>query len=156
MPSFSPVAFVINDHLPPFEALDHWINDPSTRPAFLAGLVAHEKQGFSAGGPFVGDDDTQQHWSSDWVDAAGHGGAYWPYLTDIDIGQKLADGLTRSVQIVADNPEKSHNTIWLSRGDRPAADLSADEQQALFEVNVFNTATAVILVILTPNPELPI
>ena len=64
MPAFAPAAFTLNEHRPPFAVLDAFINDPSSRPGFLAGLVAHQKQGFSAGGPFADDRDTEGHWNS--------------------------------------------------------------------------------------------
>jgi hypothetical protein len=144
----------------PFERLDAYINDnPDAKASFHDGLVAGQKEGFSAGGPFAGDTAMRDHWAGDWTDASGRGGNYWPYLTSVDIGQALADGLTTSIARARET-EKLHNTIWLPLGDVPevalrGGTLEDDEQQGLFTVAVYEGRDVVSLVILTPPPLEP-
>jgi hypothetical protein len=140
----------------PFRQLDRFINNPGNRPAFVAGLVAGQKQGFSPGGPFANDQAMQNHWSGDWVNAQGRGGRYWPYLDTIDLAQELTDALAQSIGAVDAVPgkRKDHNTIWETLGDPPAdpSALTADQKRAMFSVSVNVSDERVDLLIRTPKP----
>jgi hypothetical protein len=141
----------------PFERLDAHINGPpARRAAFRDGLAAGQKEGFDAGGPFADDTDMRSHWAEDWTNEAGRGGRYWPYLTDVDVAQLLADALTRSVQL-AHESGKLHNTVWLPHADVPdpatrGEAVAVAEQERLFRAAVYESPEVVTLVILTPQP----
>jgi hypothetical protein len=155
MPSFGIAA--TGTHQPdPFRRLDRFINNPGNRPAFVAGLVAGQKQGFGPGGPFANDQAMQSHWSADWINAQGRGGRYWPYLDNIDIAQELAAALAQSIAAVDASPgkHKVHNTTWETLGDPPAdpGTLTAEQKRTLFKVSVTENEERVELLIRTPKP----
>jgi hypothetical protein len=96
----------------------------------------------------------QSHWSEDWINAAGFGGSYWPYLNQVNIHQLLTQGLIDSISSALGPPRKPHTTIWAPVFDAPSgsAALSKPAQDRLFRVAVHNTPTSVQLLIITPIP----
>jgi hypothetical protein len=141
---------------PVFARLDNHINDQEKGASFLRAGEAGESRGFGSVGPFAGDRETELHWTTDWIQANGHGGSYWPYATDVDLKTLLKNGATESVQI-ATNTGKIHNTLWICNGDPPEEyqerqPVPKAKQEQLFKVAVHETDQVISLVILTPRP----
>jgi hypothetical protein len=154
MPKVAQHKWVSNANA--LDKLDDHVNEPANRAAFHQDLLTSATPGFDAGGPFGEDAATQAHWTTDWIDADGHGGTYWPYATHVDFADMLKQGLTRSVQEVIDTG-KVHNTLWVVTGETPAEyaqgkPVTKAEQEKLFKVAVHATNRVINLVIMTPPP----
>lgn len=140
-----------------FRRLDAFLNSEATRNAAqqfhsdLVGVVdGTAEPNF---GPFESDDEMRQHWVNDWIDEAGHGGQFWPYLSNANIYELVTRALTTSIGR-AQSTEKRHLTVWLPIHDPPSADeeLSLADQLRLFSFGVHESDDEVQLVIVTPRP----
>ena len=81
---------------------------------------------------------------------SGRGGAYWPYLDQLDIQKMLTDALNTSVRIAVGPPRKTHVTVWSEHGEIPTGPVSAADQARLFRVQVHEAVDTVQLLIITP------
>jgi hypothetical protein len=137
--------------------LDEHINSDAERKAsYSSALNEGGSPAFVAGGPLDGMEDVQANWGTDWVDATGHGGAYWPYATDVDLSSMIKGALTESVT-TATETGKIHQTLWITPTDPPdehaaGRPVPTAKQESLFKVAVHETERVVTLVILTPQP----
>ena len=131
--------------------VDNYLNSQeSQKTSSATALGAGESFAFAPGGP-IAERESEAGWDTNWVDADGHGGAYWPYATDIDLAGLIKGGLAESVQL-ASSANKLHNTLWVLSGPPPTGAVDADTQAQLFRVGVHETDHVVSLVILTPAP----
>jgi hypothetical protein len=152
---------------PEFALIDKAINDPNVnlQTAFIDRLGTGPGAGpaFGAGGIMVGDAQARTHWLADWVGQFpnGPGGAFWPYLTEIDVALKLRDGLTTSTtKVINTNRTKQHQMIWICfeqpdpswLGSVPGNPVSSAKQKTMFNVAILETVTMIYLVVSTPNP----
>ena len=133
--------------------VDNWLNSQAQMTQTASALGEARTFAFDPGGPIEGREDDAL-WDTNWVDAEGHGGAYWPYATDINIGDLVKGGLSESVQL-ASSTNKLHNTVWVVSGPPPSGDVDAETQRRLFRVGVHETDHVVSLVIMTPTPLNP-
>jgi hypothetical protein len=136
-----------------FEVLDSFVNgDPEVAASFHQALVGVTAAAPGDYGPFADNTEMLAHWGNDWINGDGHGGAFWPYLTDVFA--TLRDGLEASIGLALDTG-KQHLTIWIPRAEPPASDavLTPDAQELLFGTAVHETSGSVQLVIITPRPR---
>jgi hypothetical protein len=137
-----------------FELLDSFVNDdPEVAASFHQALVGVTANAPGDYGPFTDDAAMREHWGNDWINNDGRGGAFWPYLTAIDVFAALRDGLEASIGLALETG-KQHLTIWIPRAEPPSADaeLTPDAQELLFGTAVHETSGSVQLVIVTPRP----
>jgi hypothetical protein len=131
--------------------VDHYLNSQETQKTSSASaLGAGESFAFTSDGPLAGR-EAEAGWDTNWVDADGHGGAYWPYARDVDLAGLIKGGLAESVQRAA-STNKLHNTLWVLSGPPPSGDVDAATQEQLFRVGVHENDHVVSLVIMTPEP----
>jgi hypothetical protein len=152
MPGFFAAADV-DVFVQPCQAIidvDNWLNSQAQMAQAASSLGEDGAFAFLPGGPLERREGETQ-WDTNWVDADGHGGAYWPYATDVNLNDLIKNAMSESVQL-ASSRNKLHNTLWVVSGPPPSGDVDTETQQRLFRVGIHETDHVVSLVIMTPAP----
>jgi hypothetical protein len=162
-----------------FKQLDDYINRPRSAME-LDALVAQFDDPHPAFAPTVAapiglQASAQPHFLKHWVgNPPLHGGAYWPYLTDIDVGGMLACAFQASVRMLAGarrkrttelSPTKYHATLWTCSQEVPPSyklvawaglqrfyKVPKQRQEKLFRIAVIQLDHIVLVLISTPEP----
>ena len=154
-----------------FVTLDNFLNSTANHVPIIGKLTASttDNIGFGSGGLYPTRGPLFDHWKNDWIGKLHEfGGAYWPYLFEIDVATILRDGFVDTIGRLGGG-KKNHNTIWICAGKPPDAWLNIAEadyereakrdptmdkaqQEPWFEVVIQEGADVVNLMICTPMP----
>lgn len=158
-----------------FVKLDNFLNSTNDHVDIIGKLTASPTNniGFGPLGIYPATGALLDHWQKDWIGEPGKlsgsfGGAYWPYLFNIDVATILRDGFLNSIRLLAWGAKK-HNTIWICAGNpseewlkvseteykakaQSIAPMTVAEQESWFEVGVQEGKHVVNLMICTPMP----
>ena len=154
-----------------FVTLDNFLNSTNDHVDIIAKLTDSTTHniGFGPLGIYPATGALLDHWKNDWIGKPGtFGGAYWPYLFNIDVATILRNGFLNSIGLLASGAKK-HNTIWICAGKpseewlkvsetdyktkaQSVAPMTVAEQESWFEVAVQEGKHVVNLMICTPMP----